>query len=102
MIEKMSLEQFQQIKSQLSQLIQQYDDYYEAHENDENYDDELLEQEKNIFGFYLSHHPTTNYYRDNKECIRLNDIKNYFMKQIHILVWRLDWVLLSLLLLHHF
>ena len=49
-------------------------------------DDELLEQEKNIFGFYLSHHPTTNYYRDNKECIRLNDIKNYFMKQIHILV----------------
>ena len=42
-------------------------------------DDELLEQEKNIFGFYLSHHPTTNYYRDNKECIRLNDIKNYFM-----------------------
>ena len=49
-------------------------------------DDELLEQEKNIFGFYLSHHPTTNYYRDNKECIRLNDIKKYFMKQIHILV----------------
>ncbi len=49
-------------------------------------DDELLEQEKNVFGLYLSHHPTTNYYRDNKDCIRLNDIKNYFMKQIHILI----------------
>ena len=45
-----------------------------------------MEQEKAIFGFYLVNHPTTNYYRDNKECIRLNDIKKYFMKQIHILV----------------
>lgn len=44
MIEKMSLEQFQQIRSQLSQLIQQYYDYFEAHGNDENYDNELLEQ----------------------------------------------------------
>ena len=35
MIEKMSLEQFQQIKSQLSQLIKQYED---------SYSDELLEQ----------------------------------------------------------
>ena len=38
MIEKMSLEQFQQIKSQLSQLIKQSDDYYDAHKNDENVD----------------------------------------------------------------
>ena len=44
MIEKLTLEQFQQIKSQLSQLIQQYDDYYDTHKNDDNYDDELLEQ----------------------------------------------------------
>lgn len=44
MIEKLTLEQFQQIKSQLSQLIQQYEDFYDTHKNDENYDDELLEQ----------------------------------------------------------
>lgn len=44
MIEKMSLEQFQQIKSQLSQLIKQSDDFYDAHKNDENFDYELFEE----------------------------------------------------------
>ena len=53
---------------------------------DEFSDEELLEQEKNIFGFYLSHHPTTNYYNDNKNCIRLNEVKNYFNKQIDVLI----------------
>ncbi len=53
---------------------------------DEFSDEELLEQEKNVFGFYLSHHPTTNYYSDNKTCIRLNEIKEYFNKQIDVLI----------------
>ena len=44
MIEKLSLEQFQQIKDQLKQLVKQYEDYYEAHKNDENYDDKSYVQ----------------------------------------------------------
>ena len=38
MIEKMSLEQFKQIKNQLAQIVKEFQDNYEAHENDENYD----------------------------------------------------------------
>ena len=41
MNEKMSLEQFQQIRDQLTQLIKQFEDNYEAHENDKNYDMDL-------------------------------------------------------------
>ena len=44
MIEKMSLEQFQQIKNQLAQLVKEYEDNYEAHKNDENYDGSIEEQ----------------------------------------------------------
>ena len=44
MIEKMSLEQFQQIRNQLTQLLKEYEDNYEAHKNDENYDDSVEEQ----------------------------------------------------------
>lgn len=44
MVEKLTLEQFQQIRSQLSKLIQQYEAIYDTHKNDENYDDDLLEQ----------------------------------------------------------
>ena len=41
MNEKMSLEQFQQIRDQLTQLYKQIEDNYEAHENDKNYDMDL-------------------------------------------------------------
>ena len=41
MNEKMSLEQFQQIRDQLTQLFKQINDNYEAHENDKNYDMDL-------------------------------------------------------------
>jgi len=44
MIEKMSLEQFQQIRNQLTQLIKDFEDYYETHKTDENYDDSVVEQ----------------------------------------------------------
>ena len=44
MIEKMSLEQFKQIKHQLAQIVKELQDNYEAHENDENYDYDKEEQ----------------------------------------------------------
>ena len=44
MIEKISLEQFQQIKNQLAQMIKEFQDNDEAHKNDENYDYSVEEQ----------------------------------------------------------
>ena len=44
MIEKMSLEQFKQIKNQLAQIVKEFQDNYEAHKNDENYDYDKEEQ----------------------------------------------------------
>lgn len=49
-------------------------------------DDEILTFEKDIFGFYLTHHPTTRYYKNNEDCIRINDVKNYFNKNINTLI----------------
>ena len=46
----------------------------------------LLEQEKELFGFYLSHHPTTNYKKDNPYCIPLNTVDNYFDKTVDVLI----------------
>ncbi len=46
----------------------------------------LLEQEKELFGFYLSHHPTTNYKKDNPYCIPLNTVENYFDKTVDVLI----------------
>ncbi len=43
MIEKMSLEQFKQIKNQLSDLIKQYEQYDELHKNDKNYNENEIE-----------------------------------------------------------
>lgn len=46
----------------------------------------LLEKEKEVFGFYLSSHPTTMYKKDNPYCIPLNAIENYFNKKVDTLV----------------
>ena len=46
----------------------------------------LLEKEKEVFGFYLSSHPTTMYKKDNPNCISLNTIDNYLYKTIDMLV----------------
>ena len=43
---------------------------------------ELMEQELNIFGFYLSNHPVTEYKLKNKNIIPLNEIDKYFDKNI--------------------
>ena len=51
-----------------------------------DYDDkEMIENEINYFGFYLSHHPVTKYDRDNS--ITLNDYKKYFDKTITTILY---------------
>lgn len=46
----------------------------------------LLEKEKELFGFFLSSHPTTMYKKDNPYCISINDINNHFNKTVDLLV----------------
>ena len=46
----------------------------------------ILEQEKELFGFYLTQHPTTMYKKDNPYCITLNEVDNYFNKTVDLLV----------------
>ena len=48
--------------------------------------EELLEQEKNAFGFYLINHPTTSYYAKDSSCIHLDKIKDYFNKQVSTII----------------
>ena len=50
-------------------------------------DQELLGIEKDIFGFYLSYHPTTNYQSSNKDVIKVNQVSNYFNKNISLLIY---------------
>ena len=46
----------------------------------------ILEEEKKLFGFYLSSHKTEKYKALDKTAIDLRDIKNYFNKRINIYV----------------
>lgn len=48
--------------------------------------DYLLEKEKEVFGFYLSSHPTNLYKKDNPYCIPLNEIEAYFSKRVDTLI----------------
>jgi DNA polymerase-3 subunit alpha len=45
----------------------------------------LMNYEKNLFGFYLTHHPVT-LYKDKYKIIDLNKIKNYFGKTIDTII----------------
>ena len=45
----------------------------------------LLEKEKEVFGFYLSSHPTTMYKKDNPYCIPLNTVEKQFGKKVDTL-----------------
>ena len=47
---------------------------------------ELMEQELNVFGFYLSNHPVTEYKLKNKNVMILSDIDKYFDKRIMTIV----------------
>ena len=44
-------------------------------------DKELMEQELNVFGFYLSNHPVTEYKLKNKNVMPLSNIEKYFDKK---------------------
>ncbi len=46
----------------------------------------LLEKEKEVFGFYLSSHPTTMYMKENPYCIPLNTVDKYFGKKVDTLI----------------
>lgn len=46
----------------------------------------LLEKEKEVFGFYLSSHPTTMYKKDHPYTILINQIPNNFAKSIDTLI----------------
>ena len=46
----------------------------------------LLEQEKTIFGFYISNHPVTAYKKDYPGTIALENIEQYFNRNITVLV----------------
>lgn len=46
----------------------------------------LLEKEKELFGFYLSNHPTTQYRKDNPYCITLNQVEENFNKTVDVLI----------------
>ena len=58
----------------------------EIEEKDEYQTSYLLEKEKEVFGFYLSSHPTTIYKKDNSNCINLSEIDNYLFKRVEVLV----------------
>ncbi|MBQ6539258.1 MAG: DNA polymerase III subunit alpha [Bacilli bacterium] len=47
---------------------------------------DLLEKEKDIFGLYLSNHPTNMYRKDNKYAININEVPNHFNKQVDTLI----------------
>ena len=46
----------------------------------------LLEKEKELFGFYLSSHPTTFYKKDNPYCTLLNEIDKKYDKIVDVLI----------------
>ena len=46
----------------------------------------LLQKEKEVFGFYLSSHPTTIYKKGNEDCIEIIDVDKYYGKKVNILV----------------
>lgn len=55
-------------------------------EQKEYKDDFLLDKEKELFGFFLSSHPTTGYRKDNPYCITLNKVEDNFNKTVDVLI----------------
>ena len=54
-------------------------------EQEELSSDILMAKEKELFGFYLSYHPTTKY-KDKYKVINIKDVKNYLGKIIDTIV----------------
>ena len=55
-------------------------------EQKEYKDDFLLDKEKELFGFFLSSHPTNGYRKDNPYCITLNKVEDNFNKTVDVLI----------------
>lgn len=53
---------------------------------DEYDSDFLLQKEKEIFGFYLTNHPSTKYKYGRRDYVNLKDVANYFDKNINTVV----------------
>ena len=47
---------------------------------------ELMQKEEEIFGFYLTAHPVTEYKKNNPNVIEAKDIGNYFDKTVEVIV----------------
>lgn len=47
---------------------------------------DLMKREAEVFGFYLSDHPVTEYYVKHPEVVRLEDISSYFDKIVSIII----------------
>lgn len=54
---------------------------------DEFTDEEQLEQELNIFGFYLSSHPVISYKNDYNNIVDTNVLSSYFNKDITVIIY---------------
>lgn len=48
---------------------------------------ELMSRELEVFGFYLSNHPVSEYKKQNSKVIELKDINNYFDKVIETIIY---------------
>ncbi len=55
-------------------------------ELDEYSKEELSNREVSVFGFYLTNHPVTNYKAKYDNVINTNDIKNYFNKEVNMVL----------------
>lgn len=47
----------------------------------------LLEEEKNLLGFYLTHHPTTKYLKENRDITPLTELNKHLNKKVTTLVF---------------
>ena len=48
---------------------------------------ELMQKELEVFGFYLSNHPITEYKKQNPKAIELKEISNYFDRMVEAIVY---------------
>ena len=48
---------------------------------------ELMQKELEVFGFYLSNHPVTEYKKQNPKAIELKNISNYFDKIVEAIIY---------------
>ena len=58
----------------------------ELHQYPEMSSKELMQKELEVFGFYLSTHPVTDYKKRNSNIIELKNIKSYFDKIVNVIV----------------